>query len=173
MKTKHILITLSIIGGMALCACSQTLSPEVPKTVTDPRMVQTYQKAVSGDCESLKTIAKCFENGTNGFPKSEQKMMNAYRMAAERGDGRAQFMLGWKYCLGTGPLKVQRTQEGLSWLKKAMVSGDKKTRESAKLKYGWFAREYERERVYRDARLHGGMTKEDWKKIGEIDEKYN
>ncbi len=79
MKTLHLIILLGAAGLFVSCGMHSTLPP----TVTNPQVIETFNKAKQGDGESLYRIALMYKHGTNGFPESSFRASTCMRQAAD------------------------------------------------------------------------------------------
>ncbi len=118
---KHLSMLLLACAVGAMVSCSQNLSPEPPTSVTNPSVINTYQKALDGDIKSLKTIGKYYNSGLHGFPQSTRKAINAYQMAANLGDVESQCITGAAYLDGNG--RMQSDSSARKYLGMAADSG--------------------------------------------------
>lgn len=107
MSIKRIFLAALVLGCLA--SCSQTLSPTPPDTVTDPAMIQLYQKAIAGDIEALGLIGNAYYTGSNGFPKDDRACTNAFETAAKRGSALGCRLTGIHYEKGIGRLASDST----------------------------------------------------------------
>ncbi len=92
---------------LVVSACAPTLDPQPPSTVTHPKDIAMYEKALAGDAQSLYLVGIRYSSGMDGFPKDEWKAADAYELAAKKGHGNAYFRLGLAYANGTGRLMNQ------------------------------------------------------------------
>ena len=63
-----------------------------------------------------------YENGKGGLPKDEQRAVEWYRKAAERGQSIAQYNLGRMYETGLGGLP-KSPEKAMEWYRKAAAQG--------------------------------------------------
>ncbi len=115
-------LLLALTAGM-MVSCSTTLSEQPPKTVTDPSLIASYQKARQGDIKSLKYIAECYSKGKGGFPVSLRQAINCYETAAKLGDVESQRITGSAYMLGKG--RIQSYSDARKYFQMAFVQGDR------------------------------------------------
>ncbi len=115
--------------ALALCSCGiGRLSPQPPKTVTEPQAVVTYNRAVGGDIAALRTIADYYAKGTHGFPRSRDKVLSCKLLMAEMGDVKAQSEIGRAYLHGMGC--SQNDAQARRWLSLAAEQGDAQAQRS-------------------------------------------
>lgn len=120
-------IALLALCALALTACSVGDLPETPpKAVTDPASIELYQKALTGDMKSLKTLSTAFSKGTNGFPKDGSMYLRCLKMMGDRGDVVSQRQLGMAYLHGNGVM--QSDSSANEWLTRAANQGDEMAR---------------------------------------------
>ncbi len=87
MKPYSLALPLVLLTTL-LSSCALPSSP--PKTVTDPEMLSIFHRAKQSDPDALYTIAKCYEKGTRGFPKSTWWALGSMQKAARLGHKTAQ-----------------------------------------------------------------------------------
>lgn len=114
-----LLISAAILCG--LCSCSQTIPPTPPDTLTSQRVINTYQKALTGDAESLYYVGLFYLTGKNGFPQDNRLGANALEMAAKAGHQEAMIFIGKCYEAGLG--RFDNDSMALYYYKKAADSG--------------------------------------------------
>lgn len=87
---------------LVVSACAPTLDPQPPSTVTHPKAIAVYEKALAGDAQALFKLGNDYFEGINGFPKDKKKSSDAYELAAKKGHAEAYVGLGLAYALGYG-----------------------------------------------------------------------
>lgn len=74
----------------------------------------------------MNNLGVMYEKG-NGIEQNWQKAAEIYKMAAEKGDGKAQYNIGWCYYHGKGVNKNK--VEAKKWLHKASDQGHEGAKE--------------------------------------------
>ncbi len=116
-------IVLLSVFALLLSSCIRDLPEAAPESVTNPKVVETYHRAVSGDVASLRQISQFYAKGTNGFPKDNSMVLRCKKMMAERGDLSSQRELGLAYLSGLSGVS-QNDSEAKRWLSMAAKQGD-------------------------------------------------
>jgi hypothetical protein len=86
------------------------------------------------NAEAMNTRAVDYLEGTNGLAQSDIEAVRWFKMAAERGNARGQYGLGFMYRKGRGGL-AQSDIEALRWYEKAAEQGDADAEASLGLMY--------------------------------------
>lgn len=134
MKTKHLAFT-----ALALCcfAACTSLPQQPPATVTDPGIIEVYNKALTGDAVALHWIGFFYEQGSRGFPKDYTRAANCYQISANRGCVSGMLGIGKAYEYGKG--RKENLKLARKYYEKAAATGDYAARcilESFTRKYG-------------------------------------
>jgi len=120
---KHTLVLLSAsLALLVVASCSSTLSENPPKSVTDPAAVALYQKAKDGDIQSLLSVARCYEQGSYGFPVNRRKAVDCYENAANLGDMLSQRRTAYAYLNGNG--RFESESKARKYFEMAFAQGD-------------------------------------------------
>ncbi len=79
METLH---TLALALASALLTSCLGMHNSLPSTVTDPAVIETYNKAKAGNADALYEIGMMYKEGLNGFPKSSGRSYSVILDAA-------------------------------------------------------------------------------------------
>lgn len=118
MKIKHLAFT-----ALALCcfAACTSLPEQPPATVTDPGIIEVYNKALAGDAKSLYRIGMRYSNGSYGFPKDSTTAANCFQLAANKGHVDSMVLIATAYEYGLG--RKQSIKLARKYYEKAAATG--------------------------------------------------
>lgn len=119
MKTKHLALTALALSCLVACT---SLPEQPPATVTDPSIIEVYNKALAGDANAMQWIGFFYENGGRGFPKDYTKSANCYQLAANKGSVSGMLGIGRAYEYGKG--RKESIKLARKYYEKAAATGD-------------------------------------------------
>ncbi len=147
MKNFRSLI-LALSSALLFTSCLG-LPSSPPSSVTDPKVLATFNKAKKGDGDALYAISCMYKNGTNGFPKSSMRSSDLLMLAsqAKPPSGAAFFDL-YRDKLEQYEMFGQSSDKRMAYdyLEKAIKYGDSRAIEMDKIARANIAKEEEEER---------------------------